>query len=401
MIFLTHSAKTVYIPSGVHKMKSFPKLLRTLAAATLALFAATSYAAAAPHYLITNNDNSRGNSATVYTILGDFLLKQKTVINTGGTGVDGLGAVATKRVSILNSPTQACAFLSDAGTADVAGISIPSLAATGTFKAASTDSAPFGMPVVNNGPYVYAGFTGSNTLATYQILPGCTLKFVQDIPASGVNGGSILDMWVHQNILVASFQDGSIESFNVAAGVPVSNGDLQYSTGYAQNNSFVAGVDITADGHYAIFGGTGSPPLVEVSDISSGTLRPTVVYANLGNGSGSEAIWLSPDESLLYLSNFSSNQVTATHFDKTTGTVSFGCSSPTLKGNTFEAGLATATTSGTGTTLFVAEPEINIASVHVTENSGSCSLNEDSRSPASDTSTITIESIGVYPPRPF
>jgi hypothetical protein len=69
-------------------MKSFSKMLRTLAAATLGLSAATLYAAAAPHYLITNNDNSRRNSATVYTILGDFLLKQKAVLNTGGTGIN-------------------------------------------------------------------------------------------------------------------------------------------------------------------------------------------------------------------------------------------------------------------------------------------------------------------------
>ncbi len=382
-------------------MKSLSKLLRTLAAAIMGLSAATSYAANAPHYLITINDSSQGNSSSFYTIVADFLLKQTAVVNTGGTGVDGIGSVATKRVSILNSSTQACAFISDAGTADVAGISIPTLTATGTFKAGSADSAPSGMAVVNNGTNLYASFGGSQTLATYQILPGCILQFVQDIAASGLGGAGILDMWVHGNILVASFGDGSIESFNVAGGVPASNGDLQYSTGNTQNNSFVAGVDITSDGHYAIFGGTNTPPLVEVSDISSGKLEPTVVYSNLGNGGGSEAIWLSPDESLLYLSNFSTSQVTATFFDKTTGSVSFGCASPTLKGANFEAGLATATTSGTGTTLFVAEPDINIGSVRVKESSGSCSLAEAPRSPASDGNTITIESIGVFPPRPF
>jgi hypothetical protein len=130
-------------------MKPFSKLPRILAAALIALCAATSNAANAPHYLITNNDNSQGNSASVYTILGNTFLEQAAVIETGGTGVDGIGAVATKRVSILNGPTQACAFLSEAGSADVAGISIATLTATGTFKAESTDSASFGMPVVN------------------------------------------------------------------------------------------------------------------------------------------------------------------------------------------------------------------------------------------------------------
>jgi hypothetical protein len=94
---------------------------------------------------------------------------------------------------------------------------------------------------------------------TYEILPGCTLKFIQDVTAAGLNGGQVLDMWVHEHILVASFQDGSIESFNVAGGVPVPNGDLQYSTGHTLYNSAPSGVDITADGHYAVFGGTNVP----------------------------------------------------------------------------------------------------------------------------------------------
>ncbi len=53
-------------------MKPFSKLPRILAAALIGLCAATSNAANAPHYLITNNDNSQGNSASVYTILGNI-----------------------------------------------------------------------------------------------------------------------------------------------------------------------------------------------------------------------------------------------------------------------------------------------------------------------------------------
>jgi 6-phosphogluconolactonase (cycloisomerase 2 family) len=208
-------------------------------------------------------------------------------------------------------------------------------------------------------------------------------------------------MWAHGNILVASFQDGSIGSFNISTGTPVANGDLQLSTGYLQDGSFPEGVDITADGHYALFGGTNSPELVEVSDISSGKLTPTVVYSNVGSGSGSEAIWLSPDETLLYTSSFSSSQVTAAHFDKTTGAVASGCISGTLRGFDFEAGLATASNSGTGGALYVAEPDTNIGIVNITESGGTCTLKESPKSPISDSNTITVESVGVFPPRPF
>src|SRR5262249_48203455 len=140
------------------------------------------------HYLITNNDVSP-NSATFYRILGDRVLKQTAVVKTGGIGVFGIGNVATKRVSILDNRLGQCAFISDAGTVDVAGISVPALRATGTFKAQSSDSAPFGMPIGNNGIFLYAGFTGSNTLATYRILRDCKLEFIQDVSASGLSGG--------------------------------------------------------------------------------------------------------------------------------------------------------------------------------------------------------------------
>ena len=352
------------------------------------------------HYLITNNDLSQGNSASLYEINHDGTLRSPQVVPTRGTGVDGVGAVATKRVSLLKNSSQSCAFISDAGSVDVAGISVTNIHLTGTFKAASTDSAPSGIGVVNNGKYLYASFTGSGTLGTYQILGNCSLHFIQDIAAVGVNGAAILDMQVHGSILVASFNDGSIESFNVSGGVPISNGDLQLSTANSQYGSFAAGVDITSDGHYAIFGGTNAPPLVEVSDISSGKLSPTVVYSNIGSGGGSEAIWLSPDESLLYLSNFSSNQVTAAFFDASSGGVTFGCTG-TFRGIAFEAGLATATQEGTGGTVYVIEPDTGIGYADVAKNSGTCSITEDSRSPDTNAFSSTVESAASFPPRSF
>lgn len=371
-------------------------------AVTLLLFCAAALYAASdpkPHFLITNNDASQ-NSASFYKVLQDGSLHLVKVVSTNGAGVFGVGAVATKRASVLDTPAQQCAFVSNAGSANVAAISIPSLTLTGTFSANPNDTAPFGIGVVNNGKYVYASFTGSNTLATYQIQAGCKLKFLQDVPAIGLSSGSPLDMKVHGNILVMSFQDGSIESFNVANGVPVSNGDLQLSTGNTQDGSFPAGVDITADGHYAIFGGTNTPPIIEVSDISSGKLTPTVVYSNIGTGGGSEAIWLSPDETLLYISNFSSNSVTAAFFDKTTGAVSFGCMG-TFKGIGFMGGLATATQFGTGGSIYDVEPDTGIGFAQVTNSAGVCSIQENANSPETTAFSSSVESATSFPPRPF
>lgn len=374
-------------------------LVALAAFAVLCLHVRNASAATLPHYLITNNDFSQGNSATFFAISGGTLT-QSAVVNTGGTGNDGIGSVATKRITIVQNQTQSCAFVADAGSNDVAGIAISSLSATGTFKGSSGDTSSLGMAVVNNGRYVYAGFTGSGTIGTYQILSGCKLQFLADTPAVGLSGSPLLDMKALKNILVVSFQDGSIESFNIAAGVAVSNGDLQYSTGHGQNN-FVAGVDIDATAHYAAFGGTADPAVIEISDISSGKLTPTVVYSNLGPNTGSEAIWFSPDDQWLYFSGFNSGKITATNFSSTTGNVTVGCTSATLKGGNDQAGLATALPGGDGSIIYVAEPETSVGIVRISESKPACELIETPSSPVHDGNTITLESIAAFPPRRF
>jgi hypothetical protein len=216
-----------------------------------------------------------------------------------------------------------------------------------------------------------------------------------------------MEMVARKNILVATFIDGSIGSFNTAAGIPVPNGDLQFSTDHTQNGGSPEGVDATADGHFVIFGDGGGPATAraEVSDISSGHLTPTIVYSGLGSGETAINLRLSPDESLLYLSEFSAGRVSAAFFDKTTGTLTFGCESPVMRGyqslwvGTYA--LRTVATTGSGGLVYVAEPDTYVGAVNVRSNSGSCSLVEAAFSPVADHNTITMESIDVFPPRPF
>jgi hypothetical protein len=154
---------------------------------------------------------------------------------------------------------------------------------------------------------LYADFYNSNTIATFKVTSGCKLEFVGDTSAVGLNGGSVDGMALHGDILVVAYADGSIESFNVSKGIAVSNGDEQFSTGSKHDGGTPTGVDISSDGHYAIFGDA-TPRVyveVEVSDIFSGKLAPTVEYGGPGKHFGSEdsqVVRLSPDESLIYLS---------------------------------------------------------------------------------------------------
>jgi 6-phosphogluconolactonase (cycloisomerase 2 family) len=225
---------------------------------------------------------------------------------------------------------------------------------------------------------------------------------------AGLQGGFIDGMAIHGNLLVATYGDGSIESFNIASGPPVSNGDEQNSTAYlkSQGATYPNGVEITKDGHYALFGDTATSTVVEVSDISSGKLGKTVMFS-LGLAVSSSNILLSPDETLLYISNTQGDKITAASFNKATGKLSTGCASSRLKGYSsswsYLAALALESNAGTGGVIYVAEfgSLSSIAMVQVTSTGGKCSLKELSGSPVADPNSSGLLSIGSFPPRSF
>ncbi|MFZ0359339.1 MAG: hypothetical protein WAL58_02785, partial [Terriglobales bacterium] len=82
-----------------------------------------------------------------------------------------------------------------------------------------------------NGSYIYASYSTSSTIGTFSIEAGCELNFVSDILAFGLNNGDVNGMAVHENLLVVSYGDGSIGTFDITGGAPVSNNDTRFSTG--------------------------------------------------------------------------------------------------------------------------------------------------------------------------
>ena len=211
-----------------------------------------------------------------------------------------------------------------------------------------------------NTQYLYASFSSSNTIATFQVQSDCTLTFINDVSVVGLQSGFIDGMAISGNILVATYGDGSIESFDISNGTPVSNGDLQNSSGSLSANfaTYPTSVEVTQDGHFALFGDTSTSDVVEVSDISSGKLTKTVPY-NLGHGVNSSNILLSPDETLLYISNTQGDKIAAAFFNASTGKLTFGCISGSLKGYvanwSYLGSLALETNTGTGSAVYAAE----------------------------------------------
>src|SRR5580658_3941135 len=170
-------------------MKSMPFLLLALPLALSAgLFAAggerpaqaAQKANASTSYLITNDDSPGKGGATggtFFPIGSDGTLVSSSRVSLGGPGVGG-GYFGATRVSILQSSTEPCVYLSIAGAAQIGAVDINSLQDIGNFSAAPTDSArDNGIGLVNNGTYLYASFTYSDTIATFALLPGCGLSF--------------------------------------------------------------------------------------------------------------------------------------------------------------------------------------------------------------------------------
>ncbi len=371
--------------------------------------ASTSAAGATPpHYLVTNDDVTFGNGVTFYSVGANGVLTLVQQVLTGGSGIGG-GFFGTNRLSLLNNANNECVYASDAASGDIVGINVSTLAAGADVFGSATDSGSTnGIGLAMNGKYLYAGFTGSNTIGTFQVQTGCSLTFVNDISVAGLQSGGIEGMALHGNTMVVTYGDGSIESFNISAGTPVSNGDLQNSTAFrkSQGATYPTSVEITQDGHFAIFGDTSTSTVVEVSDISSGKLSKTSVYTQKAPINSSN-ILLSPDESLVYVSNTQGDSITALFFNASTGQLTPGCTSGKLRGYSkdwsYLASLTLEKNTGTGSVVYAAEfgSLSSIAMVQVSSSGGKCTLKEAPSSPISDPNSTGLLGIASFPPRSF
>ncbi len=364
-------------------------------------------------YVMTNDDGTLHNYSSFYTavvVQGQPTLTNQHGVLTEGTGIGG-GFFGANRVVLPPSSTAQCEYISDANSGDIAAINIQTQQLVGTSMGSSNDiGTSNGIGMAMNQNYLYAGYTLSNTIATFSVGAGCQLTFLGDITVAPLNGGWIAGMALNGNMLVVAYIDGSIQSFNVSNGIPISNNDEQNSTGFAAAY-FPDGVDITQDGHFAIFGDAAVTTTVEVSDISSGKLLPTSLYI-LGDATrsiapvvNSSTVRLSPDESLLYIGNSQSGNVSAAFFNKNTGRVSGGCASKQLTNFynpwSYVGSLATRDTTGNGNVLYAAEFGSSIAILNVMSTGTTCTLTEAPSSPVGDNLSPGLLSIQVFPPRPF
>jgi hypothetical protein len=363
-------------------------------------------AAAQARYVVANDDPG----VSIYTVASNGVLNLKQQIRLAKLGVGNVGGFfGADRIGVLDSGNQHCIFASVAFTGEIVGIPVGTLEANaGAYGSPTDNGASNGIGLAVNSRYLYAGFTDSNTIGSFVLEAGCDLEFVDDVAAGGLAGGAINGMAIHGNTMITTFTDGSIESFDISSGTPVPNDDERYSTAalHSLDATYPNSIDITRDGHYAIFGDTSSSMVVEVSDISSGKLTPTRVY-NSNESISSSNVILSPDESVLYVVNTQGARVTALLFDKETGRMTWGCRSEPIRGQSSQwsylggAGLISQTGSGGG--VYVAEfgDPSGLAMVTLESSAtGRCSLRENVQSPLVVPSQGLL-SVGTFPPRAF
>jgi sugar lactone lactonase YvrE len=359
------------------------------------------------HILITNDDviSPFPGLVSLYTIGADGSLTLMHRLATGGFGIGG-GFFGLNRIAVMDDAAGECFYISEANTGDIVSIEANTTGVTGHIRGSATDTgAGNGIGLATNSHFLYANFTDTSTIGTFQLLPGCQLQFVGDTVVSGMQNGTLDAMAVNGKVLVATYGDGSIESFDISKGTPVSRGDKQNSTAF-DGGTYPNGIDITRDGRFAIFGDTATSTVVEVSDLSSGKLSPTAVY-RLGKFISSSNIMLSPDETILYIANTQNATVSAAFFDKATGTISPGCTSGYLRnyvsGWSYLAGMALQERTGNGGGVYVAEfgAPSAIAIMNLSVDRGKCTLTEAPGSPMFDRVSPGLLSIASYPPRSF
>jgi hypothetical protein len=274
--------------------------------------------AAGKQFVITNNNLSAANTISALA-LSSGSLKFLTSLDTGGDGSGG-GSFAIPRAVLYLHGADKCGFFSDAASSDIAAFKEVTKHGekVGNFKdpkgnGGSGTSGGIGLTV--GGSYLFASYAGSSNIGVWQILTGCKLKLLhtQTIPSPPASLRAAPDG--KTLVLAYGYGANQVDSFSVGA-----NGKLTEHGPYAATAG-AAGVDITKDGKYAIFGdAVGTSTEIEIYPIKAdGSLGKDNNFGgdgSLGAGVDSSDVWLSPNEKFLYVSNNLSAEVTSLQFSE-------------------------------------------------------------------------------------
>ena len=370
--------------------------------------------AAPAHFAIVNSDLYRAaNTAAVFQLSGSSLLSAPP-LQTTGWGI-GAGYFATNGQAVAAMGSNVCVFVADPGSDDIAVFNAASLSSptkVGNYNDPSGSGVYLGTTLATRGGMLFAGYTASVNIGVWTINADCSLTLAS--AASKTPTPAPVDQIAVSpdgRTLVATYGQSApgVGSFAISGSTLTPKGPYNTAAG-------TAGVDITKDSKYAIigeFGGTFTQ--VEVFPIKSdGALGTSSVYSFPQGGFNSNNVFLSPDETRLYIDNNASFQITTLSFSEQAPAgkqFQFYCvSNPlrTLPSNFLEytTGLAASSPIGKGGYLYVLEEGYNPAFVAAPALAlmqippDGCPA-EVAGSPYALPSGSEPTTVSAYPPRPF
>ena len=255
------------------------------------------------------------------------------------------------RVVALDTAQQQCVYASAGANHDVVGINGSTLTVGGSASGSETDGGTSnGIGLAMNSNYLYTSFSDSNTIGTFAVESGCGLTFIGDTSAKGLHGGIINGMAVHGTMLIASFTDGSIPShsiFPAALRCPMAtNRPPPHDDEARRAQPIPTPSTLPATATSPFFGDTSTA--FSVGNFRH-FFRQALQKRKSTNPGRQHQFWRppseDPDETMLYVVNTQGASVSALFFNSTTGTLSAGCTSPPLRGQSqdwsYLAGLTT------------------------------------------------------------
>jgi hypothetical protein len=349
--------------------------------------------------IVTNNDVKGQNTVSFFKFTGTAL-KGPSSGDTLGNGIGG-GFAGLERIALGGTKQVTCGFVSDAGSSDITVFKVVNKVVTivGKFSDAQGSGKTHGIGLAVAGNYLLAGFTTSKNIGAWQIQSDCTLTFLANFTTPYAIAG--MRLAPNGKTLIVGYGSGvnKVDSFSLATTGLTEHGPYPATAG-------AAGVDITKDSAYAIFGDTTSSKThVEIYPIrANGTLGKRSDFGGtLGDGKGSSNVWLSVDEKFLFVSNNSSKQVTSLAFSESPLSLSYINITTVNNASKISsvAGLKTVLTTGSGGFLVLTEdasPESFVALLQINADG---STTEVSGSPFSTGFGPGLQSLLVGPPRPF
>jgi 6-phosphogluconolactonase (cycloisomerase 2 family) len=249
-------------------------------------------------FVVTDNDNAGGNSATIYT-LNTTTGKLSVLVPelpTGGIG-NGGGYFATVGTgAVVTGTTGGCLFVYDGGSSDIASfnvnISSLTIVPAGNFSNAALVSAGGSLAVTPNGAFLYATYASSENIGAWVVNSDCSLTFIAAYQASvGADNYDGIKVTPNGKELIVTAPDyGAVEQFAIDPATGALN-DLGFANfaalpKCAANGCYPAGVDISADSKVAIIGNysLNAPSVLAARIASTGLEHPTYFpIANSGS----------------------------------------------------------------------------------------------------------------------